>query len=79
MRDLRSQFVEAWQTPFREIGILSNALMALDSNDTTYLLRKQYLRVIGNCVADNGTIHRFTVWTNQQLIIAKIRIVRWSL
>ncbi|KAL5117522.1 hypothetical protein ACEQ8H_004552 [Pleosporales sp. CAS-2024a] len=44
---------KGWQTPFRETGILALALKNLDSSDAPTPLRKQYLRVIGNCVADN--------------------------
>ncbi|KAF2818978.1 hypothetical protein CC86DRAFT_363374 [Ophiobolus disseminans] len=40
-----------WQTPFREAGLLDFALDGLDTDVSS--LRKQFLRVIGNCVADN--------------------------
>lgn len=46
---------EEFQTPFRETGILSLALKGLESNSAPKSLRKQYLRLVGNCVADNGT------------------------
>jgi hypothetical protein len=48
--------LEAWQLPFRDAGVLSLALVSLDSDATTSPLRKQYLRIIGNCVADNGIL-----------------------
>jgi hypothetical protein len=47
--------LEGWQTLFRDTGILAWALKDLDSSNNTSTLRKQYLRTIGNCVADNGT------------------------
>jgi hypothetical protein len=46
---------EGWQTPLRETGILAFALEGLDPSNATASLQKQYLRVVGNCVADNGT------------------------
>lgn len=46
---------ELWQTSFREAGILQYALQSLESDATTTAIRKQYLRVIGNSVSDNGT------------------------
>jgi hypothetical protein len=45
---------EEFQTSFRETGILALALKGLDSNTAQKSLRKQYLRLVGNCVADNG-------------------------
>jgi hypothetical protein len=47
------QFVEEWQDPYRESGIFAHAVQNLDPTNP---LAKQYLRVIGNSVADNGTL-----------------------
>ncbi|KAF3049746.1 hypothetical protein E8E11_004561 [Didymella keratinophila] len=44
---------KAWQEPFRETGLLDYVLQNLGDVSIPLALRKQYLRVIGNCVADN--------------------------
>jgi hypothetical protein len=49
--------IEEWQTSFREAGVLTHALERLEPSLATPTLAKQYLRVIGNCVADNGAVH----------------------
>lgn len=46
---------EGWQTPYRESGILTYAIHGLSVTDHESPLAKQYLRVIGNSVADNGS------------------------
>ena len=40
--------------PFEQTGILGYVLQRLDPLQTPVELATQYLRVIGNCVADNG-------------------------
>ncbi|KZM27058.1 hypothetical protein ST47_g1837 [Ascochyta rabiei] len=42
-----------WQDPFREAGVLDYVLRNLGDVSIPLALRKQYLRIIGNCVADN--------------------------
>lgn len=42
-----------WQSPFRERGILVHVVQKVDPAATSSEMSKQYLRVIGNCVADN--------------------------
>ncbi|OCL08740.1 ARM repeat-containing protein [Glonium stellatum] len=42
-----------WQTPFKQAGVLEYVLQQLDPLQTPIELATQYLRVIGNCVADN--------------------------
>ncbi|KAI4927905.1 hypothetical protein J4E85_006418 [Alternaria conjuncta] len=44
-----------WQAPFRDSGILAYALRGLSTVRHEDPVAKQYLRVIGNSVADNGT------------------------
>ncbi|KAF2199848.1 hypothetical protein GQ43DRAFT_375267 [Delitschia confertaspora ATCC 74209] len=44
-----------WQIPFKEAGILVYILEKLDCHYVNVELTRQYLRVIGNCVADNVT------------------------
>lgn len=47
--------LETWQMPFREAGILAHAIKELGRSSTPARLAKQYLRVIGNSVADNSS------------------------
>lgn len=42
-----------WQGPFREKGLLAHVAQKIDPATTSSELSKQYLRVIGNSVADN--------------------------
>ncbi|KAF2730794.1 ARM repeat-containing protein [Polyplosphaeria fusca] len=42
-----------WQLPFKQSGILAHCLSHLDLSESPAGLIRQYLRVIGNCVADN--------------------------
>ncbi|KAF2633755.1 ARM repeat-containing protein, partial [Macroventuria anomochaeta] len=44
---------KTWQDPFREAGILDYVLRNLGDVSIPLALRRQYLRIIGNCVADN--------------------------
>ncbi|KAF1932857.1 ARM repeat-containing protein [Didymella exigua CBS 183.55] len=44
---------KAWQECFREAGLLEYVLHNLGDVSIPFALRKQYLRIIGNCVADN--------------------------
>ncbi|CBX99896.1 similar to TPA: GTP binding protein [Plenodomus lingam JN3] len=44
-----------WQAPYRETGILDFVLQQLSATEPQKSLSKQYLRVIGNSVADNDT------------------------
>ncbi|KAF9697438.1 hypothetical protein EKO04_004756 [Ascochyta lentis] len=46
---------KTWQGPFREAGVLGYVLLNLGDVSIPLALRKQYLRIIGNCVADNDT------------------------
>ncbi|KAH7077642.1 hypothetical protein BKA63DRAFT_508670 [Paraphoma chrysanthemicola] len=57
-----------WQRPFREVGILSLALEDLDSTDAPTSLKTQYLRVIGNSVADNDANREVVVKELEKLI-----------
>ncbi|KAH7088185.1 GTP binding protein-like protein [Paraphoma chrysanthemicola] len=57
-----------WQRPFREDGVLSLALEDLPSIDAPTNLKKQYLRVIGNSVADNDTNREIVVKELEKLI-----------
>ncbi|KAF3007369.1 hypothetical protein E8E13_000232 [Curvularia kusanoi] len=43
----------AWQDPFRVSGLFDYVLQYLGDVSVPFALRKQYLRIIGNCVADN--------------------------
>ncbi|KAH6616627.1 GTP binding protein-like protein [Boeremia exigua] len=44
---------KAWQDLFREAGLLDYVLRNLGDVGVPLALRRQYLRIIGNCVADN--------------------------
>ncbi|KAH7345938.1 armadillo-type protein [Pyrenochaeta sp. MPI-SDFR-AT-0127] len=50
-----------WQIPYRESGILTYAIHGLAVVDYRGPLAKQYLRVIGNSVADNDTNRELAV------------------
>ncbi|CAI6340016.1 unnamed protein product [Periconia digitata] len=50
-----------WQGPYRENGILEHVVQNLDLSTHPSALVKQYLRVIGNSVADNDTNRAFVV------------------
>ncbi|KAH8732483.1 armadillo-type protein [Phaeosphaeriaceae sp. PMI808] len=58
-----------WQTSFRETGILELALEDLDSDSATIPVRKQYLRVIGNSVADNDVNREIVTKSLQKLVL----------
>ncbi|KAH3946357.1 hypothetical protein HBH64_051930 [Parastagonospora nodorum] len=62
---------QEFQTPFRETGILALALKGLESNSAPKSLRKQYLRLVGNCVADND-LNREVVTKDLQKLVALI-------
>ncbi|KAH7400773.1 hypothetical protein DE146DRAFT_653941 [Phaeosphaeria sp. MPI-PUGE-AT-0046c] len=62
---------KGWQTLYRDTSILAAALKDLDSSDRPASLRKQYLRVIGNCVADND-LNREVVVKDLQKLVALI-------
>ncbi|KAF2687362.1 ARM repeat-containing protein [Lentithecium fluviatile CBS 122367] len=53
-----------WQNPFRENGILRHVLSSLDPARVPTAMIKQYLRVVGNCVADNDE--------NRELVVEKL-------
>ncbi|KAF2799588.1 ARM repeat-containing protein [Melanomma pulvis-pyrius CBS 109.77] len=57
-----------WQLPFQGSGILAYVVQQLDLKTTPTGLCKQYLRVIGNCVADNDT-NREAVMKNAAALI----------
>ncbi|KAH9871979.1 hypothetical protein J1614_006238 [Plenodomus biglobosus] len=57
-----------WQAPYREAGVLSFALQQLSATEPQESLSKQYLRVIGNSVADNDTNRELAVRNLQQVI-----------
>ncbi|KAF2191146.1 ARM repeat-containing protein [Zopfia rhizophila CBS 207.26] len=63
---------QEWQGPFRECGILTHAVQRLNPSTNTVALAKQYLRVIGNCVADNDE-NRETVVEDFDILIACFR------
>ncbi|KAF2712188.1 ARM repeat-containing protein [Pleomassaria siparia CBS 279.74] len=44
-----------WQIPFQSSGVLSLVTQQLNPDKVPIVLCKQYLRVIGNCVADNDS------------------------
>ncbi|KAJ4317160.1 hypothetical protein N0V94_005096 [Neodidymelliopsis sp. IMI 364377] len=44
-----------WQNPYRDAGVLDYVLRNLGDVSIPLALRTQYLRIIGNCVADNDT------------------------
>jgi hypothetical protein len=46
--------IDAFQGPFRDSGLLQAVLQNLGSRESSAALIKQYLRIVGNCVADNG-------------------------
>ncbi|CAN9082178.1 unnamed protein product [Alternaria alternata] len=50
-----------WQAPFRDSGILAYALRGLSTVRHEDPIAKQYLRVIGNSVADNDTNRELAV------------------
>ncbi|KAF2133375.1 GTP binding protein-like protein [Dothidotthia symphoricarpi CBS 119687] len=52
---------KTWQTPFRELGILESVLKRLDQHNAPLSLQKQYLRVVGNCVADNDASREIVI------------------
>jgi hypothetical protein len=68
---------EEFQTPFRETGILALALKGLESNSAPKSLRKQYLRLVGNCVADNGTCSTHVDGVGILADIIKISTAKW--
>ncbi|KAH9877513.1 hypothetical protein IAQ61_002880 [Plenodomus lingam] len=57
-----------WQAPYRETGILDFVLQQLSATEPQKSLSKQYLRVIGNSVADNDTNRELAVRNMQQMI-----------
>ncbi|KAI0609949.1 hypothetical protein TUN199_02031 [Pyrenophora tritici-repentis] len=56
-----------WQTPFRDSGILAYALRGLSTVRHEDPIAKQYLRVIGNSVADNDTNREIAVRDMQSI------------
>ncbi|KAH7138788.1 armadillo-type protein [Dendryphion nanum] len=62
-----------WQVPFRKRGILAYVTERLDPNSPSLELEKQYLRVIGNCVADNETDQ------NRELVVNVVQKLSLSL
>jgi len=56
-----------WQTPFRDSGILAYALRGLSTVRHEDPIAKQYLRVIGNSVADNDTNRELVVRDMQSI------------
>ncbi|KAF2016187.1 ARM repeat-containing protein [Aaosphaeria arxii CBS 175.79] len=51
----------AWQKPYRSSGILDYILQQLNPASTATALAKQYLRVVGNSVADNDEIRELVL------------------
>ncbi|KAF2473375.1 GTP binding protein-like protein [Lindgomyces ingoldianus] len=61
-----------WQSPFQENGVLAHVVQKLDPASNSTGLAKQYLRVIGNCVADNDE-NREAVCENLGTLIACLK------
>ncbi|OCK76638.1 ARM repeat-containing protein [Lepidopterella palustris CBS 459.81] len=56
------------QIPFKEAGILGYTLKQLDPLEASVELTRQYLRVIGNCIADNDENRAVALDSFQKLI-----------
>ncbi|KAF2661150.1 hypothetical protein K491DRAFT_587677 [Lophiostoma macrostomum CBS 122681] len=59
---------KSWQVPLRASGVLAHASRHVSSSKVSLALRRQYLRVIGNCVADNDDNREAAVRDLNQLI-----------
>lgn len=59
---------KSWQRPFEQTGILRYVLQQLDPLQTPVELATQYLRVIGNCVADNDDNRNIVLPSFEKLI-----------